>query len=68
MDAIVLAQAAWVAHWAIIALIVAGIIGILLVVIRQSGVQIPGFIITILWICLAVVIGVVAIKFLLSVV
>lgn len=48
----------------VIAMVVAGIIGIALVIARQAGIVIPAFIFTIAWIVLAVVIGVVAIKFL----
>ena len=51
-------------HWIIVAIVCAGIIGIALVVIRQAGIAIPEWIITILWIVLAVVVAVVAIKFL----
>lgn len=58
--------AALIAEWAIIILVIGGIIGVLLVAVRAAGVTIPPFIITILWIILAVVIGVVAIKFLAS--
>lgn len=53
-------------HWLIVAIVVAGCIGIAFVVAKQAGITIPPFIITILWIVLAVVIGVVAIKFLVS--
>lgn len=51
---------------AIAIIVLAGVIGIVLVVVRQSGIVIPAFITTICWIVLAVVIGVVAIKFLAS--
>ena len=51
-------------QWIIIAIVFAGIIGIALVVIRQAGIAIPGWVINILWIVLAVVVAVVAIKFL----
>jgi hypothetical protein len=51
-------------HWVIIAIVVAGILGVLFVITRQVGVVIPPFVITIAWIVLAVFIGVVAIKFL----
>lgn len=63
---ILLAQAATIAHWAVILIVVCGIIGIALVVIRQAGITIPGFIITILWIILAVVIGIAAIHFIMA--
>ncbi len=51
-------------HWVLVAIVVAGIIGIALVVVRQAGIAIPGWVIQILWIVLAVVVAVVAIKFL----
>lgn len=70
MNSLLLAQAAFgwnIGQMAIAALIVAGIIGVFLVVARQSGITIPPFVLTILWIVFAVVIGVVAIKFLMSI-
>ena len=51
-------------QWIIVAIVVAGIIGIALVVAKQAGVVIPAFVWTIAWICLCVVIAIVAIKFL----
>ena len=57
-----------IGHWLVIAIIVAGIIGIALVVARQAGIAIPPFVVTILWIILAVLVGVVAIKFLMGLV
>ncbi len=51
-------------QWLIIAMVLAGICGIALIVVRQSGVQIPGWVMQILGIILLVVVGVVAIKFL----
>lgn len=71
MDALMFAQNAFpagVGHWLIVALVVAGIIGIALVVARQAGIVVPAFVVTILWIVLAVVVGVVAIKFLIGMV
>lgn len=53
-------------QWLIIALVVAGCIGIVYVVVKQAGITIPPFIITIFWIVLAVLVGVLAIKFLWS--
>ena len=55
-----------VGTWMLIAIIVAGIVGVAIVIANQAGVQIPPFIVKILWIVLAVVIGAVAIKFLMS--
>ncbi len=51
-------------HWIIVAIVVAGIIGIALVVIRQTGIVIPDWVITIFWIVLVVAVAIVAIKFL----
>ena len=59
--------AAVLIQWAIVIIVICGIVGILLVVCRAAGVAIPGFIITILWILLAVVVGVVAIRFMASI-
>lgn len=53
-----------VVHYIVIAMIIAGVIGIAFVVARQAGVVVPAFIVQILWIILAVVIGVMAISFL----
>ena len=51
---------------AIAIIVIAGIIGIVMVVLRQMNVAVPKFIVNILWIIFAVVIGVVAIKVLVS--
>lgn len=69
MTATLLAQvsAGGIAYWAIILIAIAGIIGIVLVIVRQAGVTIPPFIIQILWIILAVVVGILAIKFIMSI-
>lgn len=53
-------------QWVIIAIVVAGVIGIAMVVVKQAGIAIPPFVVTIFWICLCVVVGVIAIKFLAS--
>jgi uncharacterized protein (DUF983 family) len=55
-----------IGQWLIIALVVAGIIGIFLVVSRQAGINVPPWLINILWIVLAVFCGVIAIRFLLG--
>lgn len=55
-----------VTQWAILIIVLAGIVGIVFAVVRAIGVQIPSYIIHILWILLAVVIGIVAIKFIAS--
>ena len=48
--------------WALAIVILAGIAGIVIIVVRQTGVTIPPFIVNVLWVLLAVVIGVFAIK------
>ena len=53
-------------QWAILIVVIAGIVGIVLVCLRQFGIQIPDFIVKILWIILCVVVGVLAIKFVAS--
>jgi uncharacterized protein (DUF983 family) len=52
--------------WVIIAIVVAAIIGIGLVIARHVGLQIPAWFVTILWIVVAAIVGIVAIKLLLS--
>lgn len=47
-------------------IVIAGCIGIALVVVKVSGIQIPSWVYTIMWIVLVVIVGVVAIKFLAS--
>lgn len=53
-----------IVSWIIIAMVIAGIVGIAIIVAHAAGITIPQWVIQILWIVLAVVIGVVAIKFL----
>lgn len=55
-----------IGHWLIIGLVVAAIIGIAYIVLRQTGVAVPPWAIQILWIVVAVFVGVIAIRFLLS--
>ena len=64
----VLAQAAGftLIHWIIVIIILAAVVGIMFVCLRQFGIQVPAFMITIFWIVVAAVVGIVAIKFLLS--
>lgn len=52
--------------WAIFLIIVCGVIGIAVVVIRQTGVTIPPWMIQILWIIVVVVFGIFAIRLLMS--
>lgn len=50
-------------HMLIIIIVVAACVGITIVVLRQSGITVPPFIVTIGWIILAAVVGVFAIRF-----
>lgn len=70
MNALLLAQVgAWsIGQLAIFVIVICGIVGIVLVVSKQMGVSVPPFLVKILWIIFAVIVGVVAVKFLLSVV
>lgn len=51
-------------QWVILIMIIGGVIGIAAVIIREAGIVVPAFLIRIGWIVLAVVVGVLAIKFL----
>jgi hypothetical protein len=51
-----------VGYWGVILLIVAGVVGIVYVIARAVGVEIPGWLIQCGWIVVAVCVGVVAIK------
>lgn len=53
-------------HFIVMFIIIAAVIGVLFVVLRWMGVEIPPPIITIFWILVAACVGIVAIKFLLS--
>lgn len=50
-------------HLIIVIMVVAAVIGIAYIVARQAGIAIPAFIVQIFWIVLAVVIGIVAIRY-----
>ena len=51
-------------HLAILVVIIVSICGIVWVVVKQSGIPIPGWVITIAWILLLAVVAVFAIRFL----
>lgn len=53
-----------IAYWAIAILVIGGVIGIMFVVLKQAGIAVPQFVWTILCILFAVIIGVMAIRFL----
>ena len=59
---VILGQVASLAHVIILVIIAAGIIGIGLICLRQFGISVPPFIVSIFWVVLAVVIGVLAIR------
>lgn len=50
-------------HLIIVIMVVCAVIGIAYVVMRQAGVVIPGWVVQIFWIVVAVVIGVIAIRY-----
>lgn len=52
---------------AIAIVIIAAIVAVVIVVVKQMGIAIPGWFLTILWILLAAVIGVFAVRFLMSI-
>jgi hypothetical protein len=50
-------------HLIIVVMVVCAVIGIAYIVMRQAGIVVPGWIVQIAWICLAVVIGILAIRY-----
>lgn len=50
-------------HLIIIIMVVCAVIGIAYIVMKQAGIAVPGFIVQIAWIVLAVVVGIVAIRY-----
>jgi len=55
------------AGWAILIIVIAAIIAVIFVITKAMGVAIPQWVMAILWIIFAAVVGVVAIKFLVSI-
>lgn len=53
-------------QWAILIVVLAGVVGIVLVCLKQFGIAVPGFVIAIGWIVICVMIGVLAIKLIAS--
>jgi hypothetical protein len=53
--------------WLIIGLVIAGAIAIFWVILKQLNVNVPPFIVTIFWIVVAVLVGVIAIKIIVSI-
>jgi hypothetical protein len=56
-------EAGGLVHLIIVIMVICAVIGIAYIVMRQAGVVIPGWIVQIFWICLAVVIGIIAIRY-----
>lgn len=56
------------AHLAVVVIVVAAIVAIVLAVLKSHGIVIPPLVITVAWIILAAVLGVFAIRLLLSLV
>lgn len=50
-------------HWAVLIILGAAIVAISAVVVKAMGLQVPSWIITVLWIVLAAAVGIAAIKF-----
>lgn len=63
-----LAQAAGLSiiQWVILAVIIAGVVGIAIIAFRQMGVSPPQWALQILWIVVVVIVAIVAIKFIVS--
>lgn len=51
-------------QWVVVAIVVAAVIGIALIAIRQTGIQIPAWVGQVGWIVLLAVVAIVAIQFL----
>ena len=67
MNVLTFAQAATAAvlvQWIVILIVIAGVIGIALIVSRQAGIAIPAWIFQVFWVIVACVIGVIAIRYL----
>jgi hypothetical protein len=70
-EALLIAQGAagvatGIASWMIILIVVAGVIGVAIIIARAAGVSVPPYIIQIGWVVIAVCIGIVAIRFIMS--
>jgi hypothetical protein len=65
---LLLAQAggATIVHWVVLIIIIAAVVGIMFVVLQECGVVIPGFVVKIFWIVIAAILGIAAIKLILS--
>jgi hypothetical protein len=55
-----------ISNIAIFIIVVAAIVGIVIVAVRQSGVAIPGWVVQVFWICLTAFVCVIAVKFLIG--
>lgn len=59
--------ASTVAWYAIIAIVIVGVVAIVVVVVKHSGITIPSWAISILWILVITIVAILAIKLLLQV-
>jgi hypothetical protein len=66
MIPLLFAQAFALGYWAIVLIFVAAVVAICITIINWRGVTIPAPIVNILWIVLAAVVGILAIRFLLG--
>lgn len=55
-----------IAHWAIVLIVIVAVIAILVIFVKQTGIQIPAFIINVFWVLLAAFICIAAIKLLME--
>lgn len=55
-------------HWLMIGIVIAGVVAIFYVVLQKMGVVVPDFIVKIFWIIVACVVGILAIKLIVSLV
>lgn len=65
---LILAQVgAWtITHWLIVIIVVAACIGVMMVALKQFGVQIPPWAVTIFWIVVVAFVAIVAVKLLMG--
>ena len=56
-----------IGHWAMLIILIAAIVGVVFVITRACGVSIPEWVVHVFWILLAAFVGILAIKFLLTI-
>jgi hypothetical protein len=62
------ALAGSVGYYAVLAIVVAAIVGVVYVVLSRAGVTVPPFVVTIFWIVVAAIVGVFAVKLLIGII